>query len=350
MKLRMGLAFKSIALSVLITSSLLSFSQSGVARADSNNCGNGQSSSSEIGKLIIGASIQQIPTIEWGIRQGCFAKFGLNVKTVPVAAFPLGVAGLVSKSFDLYATTPINVLKTVTDGSFSPKIISPKYGYTAEELAVARSNPKFEGQLLMATVVLVNRDSTIKTWKDLDKKKIGVLSFQGIDHAGVLTAMKEVGVRNPKSEFITISNSMMADALKRGDVDAVVAIDPFASQIIKDGGRIIGYPVAYVQEAGPAFVYMSSSEIVKNKSREMRAFKKANLEVNRLLNKPENEASWRKIISEVTRVSEDVANRTHLEKMSEKDLTIAQLAYLPSKLKKVGFIKGRFELSPILFQ
>ena len=314
----------------------------------------------DVGSLVIGAANQQLPTIEWGIRQGCFKKFGLTVKSAPVSSwwlshqscdsFPVGVAGIIGKSYDLYVTTSVNVIKSVADGSFAGKYVASKYGYTASELLRARSAPFYPGELLMGSGVIVSKGSGIKTFTDLNNKKVAVLSIDGVDQAGILLYMREAGIRKPKTEFLVLSNIQMADALKRGDVDAVVAIDPYASQIVKDGGEVIGYPQAYFQEPGPAVVFMSSAEIVNSKARTMRVFQKANLEINRLLNKPENEASLRQIIAEVTKVSPEIANKVRLSTMSETSITISQLAYLPSKLKRVGFMKGRFDLGPIIFK
>ena len=304
----------------------------------------------DVGSLVIGAANQQLPTIEWGIRQGCFKKFGLTVKSAPVSSFPVGVAGIIGKSYDLYVTTSVKVIKSVADGSFAGKYVASKYGYTASELLRARSAPFYPGELLMGSGVIVSKGSGIKTFTDLNNKKVAVLSIDGVDQAGILLYMREAGIRKPKTEFLVLSNIQMADALKRGDVDAVVAIDPYASQIVKDGGEVIGYPQAYFQEPGPAVVFMSSAEIVNSKARTMRVFQKANLEINRLLNKPENEASLRQIIAEVTKVSPEIANKVRLSTMSETSITISQLAYLPSKLKRVGFMKGRFDLGPIIFK
>lgn len=304
----------------------------------------------DLGSLVIGASNQNVPTIEWGIRQGCFKKYGLSVKASSVASFPVGIAGLVSKSYDIYATTPVNVIKSVAEGTFDGRFIAAKHGYSETELLRAKTPPFLTDELLMSTAVVVLKSSTIKTLKDLNNKKVAVLSTQGVDQAGIILAMREAGIRKPKTEFLVLSNVQMGDALKRGDVDAVVAIDPFASQMIKDGGEIIGYPQAFFQEPGPAIVFMSSGEIVNSKARAMRAFQKANLEINRLLNKEENEKSLRAVIAEVTKVSQDVANRAKLSTMSETVLTVSQLSYLPNKLKRVGFMKGRFEIGPIIFR
>ena len=304
----------------------------------------------DLGSLVIGASNQNVPTIEWGIRQGCFKKYGLSVKASSVASFPVGIAGLVSKSYDIYATTPVNVIKSVAEGTFDGRFVAAKHGYSETDLLRAKTPPFPNDELLMSTAVIVLKSSGIKTMLDLNNKKVAVLSTQGVDQAGIILAMREAGIRKPKTEFLVLSNVQMADALKRGDVDAVVAIDPFASQMIKDGAEIIGYPQAFFQEPGPAIVFMSSGEIVKGKAKAMRAFQKANLEINRLLNKKENEKSLRAVIAEVTKVSQDVANRAKLSTMSETVLTVSQLSYLPNKLKRVGFMKGRFEIGPIIFR
>lgn len=304
----------------------------------------------EIGRLTIGASIQNLPSVEWGIRQGCFKKYGLTVKSAPVATFPLGLAGLISKSYDLYGTTPVNFLKAIADGTFKGKIVASKYGYTAPELERVKQEPLYPGELLMGTALIVKKSSNIFSYKDLVGKKIAILSFQGADHAGILLAMRELGIRNPKIEFLAMSNTQMSDVLKNGDVDAVVSADPIASQIIHDFGRLVAYPGIYMQEIGTAFVFITSEETSKEKTLALRAFQKANLEINRLLNKPENEASYRKTLSEVSKVSQEVANKVRITVFSENNVTISQLAYLPSRLKKVGFYKGRFELGPVLFR
>lgn len=307
-------------------------------------------SQSNVGQLVVAASIQHLPSVEWGIRQGCFKKYGLTIKTAPVATFPIGMAGLISKSYDIYGTTPLNFLKSIADGTFKGKIVGSKFGFTQAELDRVGQEPLWPGELLMGTALIVKKESTIKGYKDLIGKKVAVLSFQGNDHAGILLAFRELGIRNPKIEFLAMSNTQMADALKNGDVDAVVPADPIASQIIRDTGRLVAYPGIYIQEVGTAYVFITSDSISKDKTAEIRAFQKANLEINRLLNKSENEASYRQTISEITKVNQAVADKIRIPVFSEENMTIAQLAYIPSKMKKVGFFKGRFDLGPVLFR
>jgi NitT/TauT family transport system substrate-binding protein len=304
----------------------------------------------DLGTIVVAAQNAEITSTEWGVRQGCFKKYGLNVKTSSITNSTIGLAGVISGSFDLTATTPTNLVQAIVNGSFQGKIIAPKHGYLAEELERAKIEPLFPGELLLQTAMIVKSDSSIKSWKDLDKKKIGLQSIQGAPHAGTLLAMKGQGVRNPKSEFLAMPSTQMADALRRGDVDAVIANDPFATQIILDGNRVIGYPMAYFVDPGPVVVFISSAEIANNKAKAMRAFQRATLEINKLLNKKENDLSFKRVIADVTKVSLETVEKARLPIMIEKNVTIPEIAYIPSKLKRVGFLKGRFELGKLLFR
>ena len=325
-------------------------SQGSADSASSLACSQSTTSPIDSGTLVLAAQNAQLTSTEWGIRQGCFKKYGLNVKTVSITSSTIGLAGVISGSYDLTATTPTNLIQANFNGNFPGKIIAPRHGYSKEELARAKMEPLFPGELLLQTAVIVRANSSIKSWKDLDKRKIGTQAFQSADHAGTLLAMKNEGVRKPKSEFLTIPSTQMPDALRRGDVDAIIANDPIATQLILEGNRIIGYPQSYFAGVGPAVVFISSSDGVKSKAKELRIFQKATLEINRLLNKEEHELSFRKVISEVTKVSSEVAGKVRLPIMLEKNVTIPELSYIPSNLKRVGFIKGRFELGQLLFR
>ena len=324
------------------------------ASADSTNpslaCSQPASKPMDAGTLVLAGQNQQLTSTEWGIQQGCFKKYGLTIKTSSIANATVGIAGVISGAYDLTTTTPTNLIQAKINGSFNGKIIAPRHGYSAAELLRAKSQPYFPGELLLQTALIVRADSKIKSWKDLDKKKIAIQTIQSADQTGVLLAMRSQGVQKPKTEFIAMTAAQMPDVLTRGDVDAVVVPDPYATQMVLGGNGIIGYPQAYFAEPGPAVVFLSSSETAQKKAREMRIFQKATLEINRLLNKKENDASFKKVVAEVTKVSAETAAKTRSPLFMENNVTIPELAYIPNKLKKVGFLKGRFELAPILFR
>ena len=342
--------YRKLVLLIALISSLILPGLSNQAIADAPAaCAQPSKATRDLGTLVLASIPANLPAAQWGIEQGCFKKYGLDIKVNTVASTQIGMAGLVSGSFDLFMNTPSNLILFMANGDFAGKIVAPRHEYSAEELARAKREPLYPGELLLQTVVLVKKDSPIKSWKDLEKSKVAVKSFKGSDHAGILLAMRSIGANAAKTEFLTMADAQMGSALARGDVDAVVPSDPYATQIIGDGARVIGYPSAYYFEAGVAVAYMSSQDIVSKKPAAMRAFQRAVLEINRLLNKAQNDASYRKTIAKVTGITEESAAKLRLPTMSEKNVTFAEIAYIPNKLKSLGFIRSRVNLAPILF-
>ena len=322
--------------------------------ADSTNpqigCVQPKKAVKDLGTLVLASIPANLPAAQWGIEQGCFKKYGLTIKTVTVASPQIGMAGLVSASFDLFLNTPSNLILFMANGNFAGKIVAPRHGYSVEELARAKIEPFYPGRLLLQTALIVGKDSPIKAWKDLANKRIGVKSFKGADHAAVLLALRAKGIDSSQIEFLALADAQMSAALDHGDVDAVIPADPYASQIILDGGQIIGYPTAFYFEPGVAVAYVSTEEITNKKQIAMRAFTKAILEINHLLNQPQSDASYRKTIAQVTGLSDKEAAKVSLPIMMEKNVNFTDVTYIPNKLKSLGFIKTRVNIAPILFR
>jgi len=343
--------FKRTLLALALLGSLIMQGSSTIARADTLlACTQPTKAPKDLGTLVMAGQSAQLTSVEWGAQQGCFKKYGLEVKTTSIASSQIGIAGLVSETYDLTVTTPTNLILAMANGDFAGKIIAPRHGYTVAEIARAKREPLYPGELLLQTVVIVKKDSLIASWKDLERRKIGIRSIKGADHAGVLLAMRSFGANTAKVEFLTMTDAQMAVALGRGDIDAAVPSDPNASQMILDGARVIGYPYAYYAEPGVAIAYISSQSIVSKKSAALRAFQKATLEINRLLNIASNEASFRRTIAKVTGVSEEAAAKGRLPVMMETNITFSQIAYIPHQLKLLGFTKSRVNLAPVLFR
>ena len=302
------------------------------------------------GSLLIAGQAAQLTSVVWGSEQGCFQKYGLDVKTSVVASSQAAIAGLVSGTYDMTVTTPTNLIMAIANGDFDGQIIAPRHGYTAEEIARAKREPLYPGELLLQTVLLVNKNSSINSWKDLENRKVAVRSFKGSDQAGVMLAMRSAGANPSKVEWLSMTDAQMSAALDRGDIDAAVPADPNASQMILKGARVIGYPYAYYAQPGAAIIFISSKAITAKKTQAMRAYKKATQEINKLLNQAENQPSFRKSIAKFTGVSEEAAAKGRLPTMIEGEVRFSDYSYLPKALKSLGFTKNRIDLAPILFR
>jgi NitT/TauT family transport system substrate-binding protein len=310
-----------------------------------------------LGTLRVAGQISQLPSVRWGIEQGCFKKYGLNIETTAVATSQIGLAGLVGGSYDIAINTPLNLFLANANDNFAGVIIAPRHGYLPSELSRAKVQPFFPNALLLQTALIVGKSSTIPVdgWKQLEGKKVAIQSFLSSDHAGIAIAMAKFGGDYKKTEFLTLTSQQMADALTRGDIDAAVINDPYATQAILAGGKVIGYPNAYFAEPGlnndasVAVVYATLKSIASKRRQAIKAFQSATLEINKLLNNSATDSSYRQTIQTVTGVTAAAAAKQRLPYMIERNVVAADVTYIPAKLFQIGFIKEKIRAYPVLF-
>lgn len=311
-----------------------------------------------LGKLRVAGLSTQIPSVQWGIDNGCYKKYGISIQSKVVATSQIATAGLIGGSYDIMTINPTALFLANANEGFDGVIVAPRHGYLPEELIRAKLEPFYPGELLMQTAVISRRGSGIKVnnWADLEGKKVAIQSFLGADHTGVASAMRAFGADYRKTEFLVLSGQQMVEALKRGDIDAAAVQEPFATTAVLAGNYVVGYHVSYYFQAGylgdtgVALVYASNAKAVKKNIKAMRAFQKATLEINRLLNQPENEASFRKTYQVVSGVTAGAAAKLRLPTMIERNLTPADVSYIPGKLFDLGFIREKLKTTPVIFK
>lgn len=321
-------------------------------------CPPSKSDAKYIGKLRVAGQITQLPSVQWGIDNGCYKKYGISIESNTVATSQIATAGLVGGSYDIAITTPTNLFLANANEGFAGVIVAPRHGYTDEELIRAKLEPFFPGELLLQTALIARPGSAIRegNWADLEGKKVALQSFLSADHAGIATAMLKAGADYKKTEFLTLTSQQMFDALGSGRIDAAVINDPFATQAILAGNTVVSYPNAYyaqsgyLGDAGVAVAYLSNTKTVKKNLKAMRAFQKATLAINALLNKPQNEASLRQTYVSVSGITAAAAAKVKLPTMIDRNLTSADISYIPRKLFAIGFIREKIKVSPIIFK
>jgi NitT/TauT family transport system substrate-binding protein len=303
----------------------------------------------DLGTLVVANKADHASALEWGIQAGCYKKYGLTIKNVLVASNPVAAAGLVSNSYDLIVSAPSSLIQLMGNGDFPVRIIAPRFGYTQADLTRAKQDPLYPGEMILEVGLVVKKDSPIRTWKDLQHRKVGLATIQGPTHAGILLAIKASHGDPSSIQIVILPAAQSSAALQRGDVDAVAVSEPYASQAILDGGRLLGYPGAYFYRPSPANVYATSDAILQKRKAAMRAFQKATLEVNHLLNQPENEASFRKIYAKFTGVDDAAAASAKLPVLRERNVSLAELHFLPSLLYQLGFTRTKVDISSLVF-
>ncbi len=92
------------------------------------------------------------------------------------------------------------------------------------------------------TAIIVRKDSTFKSIKDLKGQKVGIQPG-GIQDILFRMEVQKAGMSMSDFQTIRLTSPDMAPALQRGDIVAFSGNEPMSSQTVKDGyGRVLMYP------------------------------------------------------------------------------------------------------------
>ncbi len=175
-------------------------------------------------------SVGVIPIIDvaplyLGIKQGFFSKRGMEVSAVPAqggaAIVPAVLAGENQFGFS-------NVVSL---------LIAKEKGIPLVSIAGGSSSTGDPQKDVNA--VLVGKGSTLKTAADLVGRKVAINSLNNIGDTTIRTAVEKAGGDPSKIKFVEMPLPDMPAQLAAGKIDAAWETEPFRSQIIADGGRIL---------------------------------------------------------------------------------------------------------------
>jgi NitT/TauT family transport system substrate-binding protein len=143
-------------------------------------------------------------------EMGFFKKAGLNVKLQALTNGPAIAAGVVSGSID------------VGTGSAVSLAVAHQRGLPLAIIFPGAVNVPADP----TTALMVRKDSTIATAKDLEGKIVGVQTTVGIATLAAYEWLTANGADPKAVHFIEVPTSELAAALEQRRVDAILAIEP----------------------------------------------------------------------------------------------------------------------------
>jgi NitT/TauT family transport system substrate-binding protein len=225
------------------------------------------------------------------IHNGYFAAEGLEIDTTPAvggaAGLPALAAGQVQISFS-------NIVSTALGASqgLGFKIIAPA--------ATAPDAPP-EG-----TGLVVAHGSKIKTGKDLEGKRVAVNNRANIIWLYSRAWVEATGGNPAKVTYLEVPFPQMMDALKSGQVDAAVLVDPFLSAGVESKTiDLVGWPFNKVQKGMSISQYVTTDAFLKSNPKAIDGFVRALNKGSAWMNQNAGKPEWIKVISGFTRLPED---------------------------------------------
>lgn len=225
--------------------------------------------------------------------RGIFARNGLDVQTTSFAQNPQMVAAISSGSLDLMGSIPSYVWNAREAG----------YDLVAiSQHEKSRPAPPESGALMVGV------NSGINTLKDLEGKRMAVLSPSSQNTLNTLYLAKREGVDINQITLITAPFNTHFDLLQSNQVDAAAVVDPFQTQIEVSGvGRVLQWAYADTVPEQPLAALWGSQEWLERNSDAIDRLHASIVESIDLLNNNPDEA--RAILREFTNVPEDILSQ-----------------------------------------
>ncbi|WP_067823115.1 ABC transporter substrate-binding protein [Actinomadura kijaniata] len=268
--------------------------------------------------------------LQLAISKGLFKAEGLTVKTKIIAGGQVAIPQLKGGQLDVSFTNYVSLFSAAAKNDFKPRIVAEAF----------QSGPKTH-------VLLVPKDSDIRSVKDLANKKIGVNTKRNVSTLLVRAAAKPNGVElDEDKNFVEIPPPQMELALKNKSVDAVQAIEPFGTQMQSSiGARVLtdlsSGPTADFPIAG----YASTDQFATKNPKTVAAFQRA-------MAKAQAMAADRKIVQDVLPtyskgITAQIASTMNFGSYPTS-LSDTRLQRVADVMQQFGYITSRLEVKPLL--
>jgi NitT/TauT family transport system substrate-binding protein len=111
-------------------------------------------------------------------------------------------------------------------------------------------------------VLMVAKGSPVEDAKDLAGKTIAVNALKGVAEVSIKASLAKQGVDPGSIKLLEVPFPEMPAALEDGRVDAILATEPFLTQVLEAGGRQVDAPFESIAPDLINGVYVTSEEYI----------------------------------------------------------------------------------------
>lgn len=196
--------------------------------------------------------------LAYGVSQGYFADEGVDLRVRPSSGGASVIPALLSGDIDVAGSNLVSVM--IAMGRRMPIQMVTAGTSTAKDPAKDFAS------------LVVPKDSPITSPKDLDGTKIAVNTLQNINDVVIHSVLTEAGLSNDDVSFVEMPLPDMPAAIQRGDVDAGLLIEPFASIGRSQGLRVLASPYVHTRPGLQIGTYVMTSKRVADDPELVAAF------------------------------------------------------------------------------
>jgi NitT/TauT family transport system substrate-binding protein len=199
--------------------------------------------------------------LDLGVQKGFFSAQGLEIKKTTLQSGNDIVLALGNGNVDLGYV------------GYAPAMIGRVQGIPVQVVAASDTEGTSEADNWQN--IMVKGSSSIRAPADLAGKTIAVNALKGVGEVMIRAALEKRGVNPDSIKLLAMPFPTMRTALANGQVDAVWCPEPFMSQILSDGGRIVMAPGPILGKFWPVGTYVALQSWVKAHQSTFKKFRSA---------------------------------------------------------------------------
>jgi NitT/TauT family transport system substrate-binding protein len=234
-------------------------------------------------------------------KQGYFKAQGLDVEISRVQSGAQAVPVLQAGKLDIVLSNTVTTLQAMEAG-LDATIVAP--GAAARASAPDTSN-----------ALMVLKDGTVKTPKDLEGKRVAVNVVNSTTWLYVVAFLEKHGVDRSKVRFVEIPFPQMNDPLLNKQVDAVGQVEPFRTILESTGkAQVLGFVYIDVQPNADITQYIALTPWVAKNRAAAQKFARAVIQGAEYLNA--NEAAAREANLQFTNLNPALKDKVMLPRFA----------------------------------
>jgi len=234
--------------------------------------------------------------LEYGVQKGFFKKRKLTVKVKPGQGGATVVPAVVSGSIDIGGSNLVSVL--LAQGKNIPlKIVAPG--------TFVQTDRKKD-----FSAILVAKDSDIRSPKDLEGKTLAVNTLKNVAEVTAKQSLGKQGVDVSRVKLTEVDFPDMNAAIEQGRVDAAFVIEPFVTQGVAAGSRIVTRPYVGTKPGLQIGCYFTSEEYLSKNGDVVKRFHEGVAETAKSI--ADDPASFRKFLPTASEIPPPAAQKVIL--------------------------------------
>jgi NitT/TauT family transport system substrate-binding protein len=264
--------------------------------------------------------------VMYGMRKGFFQQNGLELQFQPSSGGATVIPGLMSGELDVAGSNVVSAMLAMDRGMPITMIAS---GTSTQQ--------KAEDDY---SAIMVSGNSRVRDAKGLEGTTIAVNTLQNINDTVIHGVLKQAGANTSSVKYVEMPFPDMIPAIKRGDVDAGMLIEPFVTRGAADGLREVASPYHTLRPGLQTGTYLMTRQKVEQDPGMVKAFQEGvRLTAESIRTDPD---SFRKALPEIAGFDPGLAQKVVLPDWKASS-DRASLEMTHQVMREIGMAKGNFD-------